>query len=298
MCAYSTTFDASQLHSLARSLADTLIESRDHFSAATIHLDYLSDIPTAARLFCNGYYFADALRIINLHNQTDLLESVLDVGLVEGMASMTELLANCKTQLVKQVPRVRELRTKKSEDPLAFFNGDATEGTDIPDNVSLAPTDASTTGGSLFTRYTNRTGTVGTNATRKTSKNRRKEERKKARGKQGSIYEEEYLVNSVGRLIERINLVNEEVERLVVGLMRRGMRERARAVENAMVEVVEICRECVEEVFAVGEEKGGIERKGDEERPKEEGLVWDTWEGEKRRKVPVIKEFKRLSLLG
>ena len=213
---------------------------------------------------------------------------------------MTELLANCKTQLVKQVPRIRELRTKKSEDPLAFFNGDATEGTDIPDNVSLAPTDASTTGGSLFTRYTNRTGTVGTNATRKTSKNRRKEERKKARGKQGSVYEEEYLVNSVGRLIERINFVNEEVERLVVGLMRRGMRERARAVENAMVEVVEICRDCVGEVFASGEEKGGGGRKeGDEERPKdEEGALWDMLEGGKRREVPVVKEFKRLPLLG
>lgn len=212
---------------------------------------------------------------------------------------MTELLANCKTQLVKQVPRIRELRAKKSEDPLAFFNGDATEGTDIPDNVSLAPTDASTTGGSLFTRYTNRTGTVGTNATRKTSKNRRKEERKKARGKQGSVYEEEYLVNSVGRLIERINLVNEEVERLVVGLMRRGMRERARAVENAMVEVVEICRDCVGEVFT-DTKKGGTERKeGDEGRLQSgEVTVWDTLAEEKWREVPVIKEFKRLSLLG
>ena len=190
---------------------------------------------------------------------------------------MTELLANCKTQLVKQVPRIRELRAKKAEDPLAFFNGDATEGTDIPDNVSLAPTDASTTGGSLFTRYTNRTGTVGTNVTRKTSKNRRKEERKKARGKQGSVYEEEYLVNSVGRLIERINLVNEEVDRLVVGLMRRGMRERARAVENAMVEVVDLCRDCVGEVFADVEGNGGCEWKDREgEGPKDgDRVLWD-----------------------
>ena len=212
---------------------------------------------------------------------------------------MTELLANCKTQLVKQVPRIRELRTKKSEDPLAFFNGDATEGTDFPDNVSLAPTDASTTGGSLFTRYTNRTGTVGTSATRKTSKNRRKEERKKARGKQGSVYEEEYLINSVGRLIERINLVNEEVERLVVGLMRRGMRERARAVENAMIEVSELCGDCVGEVFADVEGRGGARSKEGDERPRgADGVLWDALEEEKRREVPVVKGFKRLSLLG
>ena len=215
---------------------------------------------------------------------------------------MTELLADCKSQLNAQVPRIRELRAKKAEDPLAFFDGDVNDGADIPDNVSLAPTDASTTGGSLFTRYTNRTGTVATNATRRTSKNRRREERKRARGKKGSVYEEEYLVNSVGRLIDRVNVVNDEVERLVTGLMRRGMRERARAVENAMVEVVELCRGCVKEVFKDTAQKAAeadSEVQGEEGRPKGgEGVLWDTLEGEKQREMPMIKDFARLSLLS
>ena len=256
----------------------------------------------AARLFCKGYFFADALRIIGLHQRPDLLDPVVDTGLVESMGSMVELLADCKSQISAQVPRIRQLRTKKAEDPLAFFDGDVNEGADIPDNVSLAPTDASTTGGSLFTRYTNRTGTVGTNATRRTSKNRRREERKRARGKKGSVYEEEYLVNSVGRLIDRVNLVNEDVERLIVGLMRRGMRERARAVENAMVEVLELCKGCVGEVFQDAVKKPGVqetEDQGDEGRPKGgEGVLWDTLEGEQKRETPVIREFARLSLLG
>ena len=208
---------------------------------------------------------------------------------------MTELLADCRSQINAQVPRIRELRTKKAEDPLAFFDGDVNEEADIPDNVSLAPTDTSTTGGSLFTRYTNRTGSVGTNATRRTSKNRRREERKRARGKKGSVYEEEYLVNSVKRLIDRVNLVNEEVERLIVGLMRRGMRERARAVENAMVELVELCTRCVGEVFQ------DTVRKSTVEADEGQGVLWDTLEGEKQREMPVVKkvkEFGRLSLLG
>lgn len=215
---------------------------------------------------------------------------------------MTELLAECRSQINAQVPRVRELRTKKAEDPLVFFDGDVNEGADIPDNVSLAPTDASTTGGSLFTRYTNCTGTVGTNATRRTSKNRRREERKRARGKKGSVYEEEYLVNSVGRLIDRVNFVNNEVERLVVGLMRRGMRERARAVENAMVEVVELCRGCVGEVFQDAVKKTTAEKnegQGEGGMPKGgEDVLWDTLEGEKEREMPVVREFAELSLLG
>ena len=128
---------------------------------------------------------------------------MLDPGLVDGMAAMTEMLAEMKAQLEAQVPRIRELRDKKRQDPLAFYEGDplpggAEGGGDIPDNVSLAPTDASTAGGgTLFTRYTARSSgdeTLGTDVTRRSSKNRRREERKRARGKKGSVYEEEYLV--------------------------------------------------------------------------------------------------------
>ena len=300
-CATLKPLPQPQLRSLAQTLADTLLESKDCFSAATIHLDYLADVATAGRIFCKGYFFADAIRIVGLHQRPDLLESVIDSGLGEAMASMTELLADCKSQLSAQIPRIRELRMKKAEDPLGFFEGDGNGGADIPDNVSLATTDASTMGGTLLTRYTDRTGTVGTNATRRTSKNRRREERKRARGKKGSVYEEEYLVNSVGRLIDRINAVNEEVERLVVGLMRRGMRERAAAVETAMVEVVEMCKGCLDEVFA-NNGKDAVEQKGVEEeehRPKGgEGVLWDSLEGDKRREAPSVKNFNRIPLFG
>ena len=303
-CATLIPMPQPQLRSLAHSLADTLSESKDFFAAATIRLDYLADIPTASRTFCKGYFFADALRTVGLHNRPDLLDSVIDTGLVDGLVSTTELLADCKSQLQAQIPRLRELRTKKAQDPLAFFDGGDGDGADVPDNVSLAATtttDASTVGGTLLTRYTNRTGTVGTNATRKTSKNRRREERKRARGKKGSVYEEEYLVSSVGRLIERINSVNEEVGRLVSGLMRRGMRERAAAVENAMVEVVGLCKGCLDEVFQTDLKKvvEPNEMEEGERRPKGgEGVLWDTLEGDGQREAPLVKDFNKLSLLG
>ena len=281
-----------------------MIELKDYQSAATIHIDYLHDVESASRIFCKGYFFADAIRTLGLHKRSDFLEPIIDVGLVEGMASMTELLAECKAQINAQVPRLRELRVKKAEEPLAFFDGGVGEadGVDIPDNISLAATDASTTGGgTLFTRYTNRTGTVGTNATRRTSKNRRREERKRARGKKGSVYEEEYLVNSIGRLIDRVNAVGDEVGRLTTGLMRRGMRERAKAVEGAMVDVVALCKACVGEVFLSNEEDKEEPESNRNERPAgAEGVVWDSLEETKRagkiREVPVVKEFETLKL--
>ena len=184
---------------------------------------------------------------------------------------------------------------------MAFYAGDASAGAegDIPDDISLAPTDASTSGGTFMTRYTGRTmGTLNTQTTRRTSKNKRREERKRARGKKGSVYEEEYLINSIGRLIERINSVNEDVGHLASGLLRRRMREQARAVEDTLIEVLGLCTTIVGEVY--------------ESRPKEESMaedmeklrggdavLWDAMETIQAPKVaPIIRGFDRLSLLG
>lgn len=192
--------------------------------------------------------------------------------------------------------------------PVAFFGGVAADGDgpDIPDNISLASTQASTSAGTFLTRYTNRsTGTLASNATRKTSKNRRREERKRARGKKGSVYEEEYIVNSIGRLIERANSISDEVSRLVEGLMRRAMRERAAAVESAMAEVIGMCSACIPEVYQVEQssqsgDANNANEEGQEGRPAGgDGVLWDSFEQKQRKpEPPVIKTFQRLSLLG
>lgn len=281
-----------QLRSLAETLAQSAIETKDFRAAATIYLEYLHNLPLAVKYYCKGYFFSEAFRIITLSSQTNnnnnhhLLDSVFDPGLAENMASITELLADFKAQLNAQVPRIRELREKKMRDPLAFFEGEGNNGgggMDIPDDISLAPTDnQSTMGGSLFTRYTGRTkqtgtGTVDTGTSRRSSKNRRREERKRARGKKGSVYEEEYLVSSVRRLVERVNGVGEEVGRLVVWMVRRRMVERARAVEGGMREVVGLCGKAVVEVFVAEEREGG--------------------EVQEKVERPVVHEFKALPFL-
>ena len=74
---------------------------------------------------------------------------------------------------------------------------------------------------------------------------------------------------SVRRLVERVEGMREEVGRLVGGLFRRGMRERARAVDGAMGEVVGLGRGCLGEVFEGGKEE-----------------------------APVLREFERLVVLG
>lgn len=307
----------SALIELANTLYDALIESKDYYAAATIQLEYISSLETALRAFCKGYFFADALHLLALKGRPDLLESVIDPGLGDALASSTELLADCKAQLLAQVPRIRELRQKALADPLAFYEGERGGDGELPDDVSVAASSRVSTNRSLFTRYTGNgsVGTVGTGVSRATSKNRRREERKRARGKKGSVYEEEYLVASVGRLIARVEGSREEVERLVLGLVRRGMWERARAIEGSMAEVVGLCKGCVGEVFGgpdadarnlnAGAQGGqdGVAAQGTEGqdyRPVGGDAVYaESLQAAGRRKeAPHISAFEKLTLLG
>ena len=296
----------SELTTLAQDLAAGQEESKDFVAASTIYMDYLDDLPTALRLLCKANKFAEAMRLAVQRRRPELVAEIVDQGLVESSASMTELLADMKQQLNEQVPRVRELRVKKAENPMAFL-GEADEADgDIPDNLSIAPSEATTSGGTLMTRYTNRsTGTLATNATRKTSKNRRREERKRAKGKKGTVYEEEYLVNSITRLIERLNSTTEDVTSLLHGLMRRAMRERAVAVEAAMAEVMAACKASIEQVFdASGPEMApvaGTAQTAEQAEYRPYGGQAVHWEAlsaaGKKVEAPVLKAFERLSLL-
>lgn len=305
----SPPLSGSTLADLATSLYDGLVESKDYYSAATIQLEYLSSIENATRAFCKGYFFSDALHLLALKNKPTLLEDIVDPGLGEAFASSTELLSDMKSQLIAQVPRIRELRLKALQDPLAFYEGERGGGDgDVPDDVSVAASSRLSTNRSLFTRYTGKAGSVGTAGTgvsRATSKNRKREERKRARGKKGSVYEEEYLVNSVERLIVRIESSRGEVERLVEGLIRRGMWERARSVESALAEVVKMCQDCVGEVFGTGEDKleeskVGVDGTAEGQRAVGADAVFqESMEAAgRKREIPVVKAFERLSLLG
>ena len=303
--AYLSNAAPDAIQSLARSLADGLIESKDYSSAAAILSEHINNIPEAARTFCKGYRFSDAIRLLALHNEHRAVPEIIDAELGEAFSTLTELTSDCRSQITAQVPRIRELRDKKARDPLAFYEGtaEAGEGADIPDNISLAPSETTTAGGTLLTRYTGRnTGTVATGTSRRTSKNRRREERKRARGKKGSVYEEEYLVNSVGRLIDRVNETLPDVQATIETLCRRGMWERARALQAGFAELLEGCEKCVSEVWDVQSKESDPVTQGEvtSERPLgADGVLWDSLEEAKKvRPPPVVKSFTRSAMLS
>ena len=151
----------------------------------------------------------------------------------------------------------------------------------MPDDISVIATEP--TSASLFTRYTPQS--AGSRGTRTTSRNRRREERKRARGKKGTIYEEEYLVNSIERLIKRVQDSRGEVLRLITALMMIDKRTEAGEMQKRFQGVVDEIRNCVEEVFS---EAVVIKNIGRERI--EDTLV--------ARDVPVIEPFSGVGILS
>ncbi|KAI0142383.1 IkappaB kinase complex, IKAP component [Hypoxylon sp. NC0597] len=303
----SPPLTSDALADLAGTLAEALYEAKDYASAAAIHIDYLNSLENAIPCLCKGYLFADAMRLAAQRGRPELLETAVDPGLADALSSSTEFFADCKAQLRAQVPRILELRRKAAEDPLGFYEGERAGAGDIPDDVSVAASSRISTSASLFTRYTGKgagsVGTVGTGVSRATSKNRKREEKKRARGRKGTVYEEEYLVNSVRRLVERVESTKSDTERLVFGLVRRSMHERARALENLAAEVVEACKAAVKEVFAGTGEKKATEEKeegdGDWRPMGADAVLYENLEAAwRKQEPPKITGLERLSLLG
>ncbi|POS88075.1 hypothetical protein EPUL_000294 [Erysiphe pulchra] len=302
-CAQSQSppVSGSALTNIAMNLYEALIECKDYYSAATIQLEYLLSVSGACHAFCKGYFFTEAFHLSAYKQQPELVHSVIEPGLIECFASSTELLGDCKAQIMAQVPRIRELRLKAMEDPLAFYKGErGDDDVDIPDDISVVPSSNISTSRSLFTRYTGKSGknTIGTTTSRATSKHRKKEERKRAQGKKGSIYEEEYLVNSIERLIKRVERAREDIDRLLKGMVRRGMWERARALELALENLVKLYTSIVPEVFNLDSDRPEINREQDRQNAGVAAIQVEREEVGDYKGKPIIAPFEKLSLLG
>ncbi|KAJ2367206.1 putative elongator complex protein 1 [Coemansia sp. RSA 2607] len=133
---------------------------------------------------------------------------------------------------------------------LASGLGEGNDGP-LPDNIDVM---SDTT--SLASKFSTFTGTV-TNASsrmtgstaRRISKNKRKEERRKVRGKKGSIYEESYLVDSISKLVDRVRVNQSAVREISLVLVRFGKLQMAAALQSSFEIVVQQILSQAEFVF-------------------------------------------------
>lgn len=164
---------------------------------------------------------------VALNQKYELLKDVVYPGALESKTQFTEDITEMREQIRKQASRLQELRLKRIEEPGkciylvpswwrfscclissdvwltpvyivldAFFGTEdpALANVDVMTDVSMAPT--------AFTRYTVAPSTVS-RTSKRSSRSKRKLERKAGSGRKGTVDEEEYLLKSVGKLVDR-----------------------------------------------------------------------------------------------
>jgi elongator complex protein 1 len=109
--------------------------------------------------------------------------------------------------------------------------------------------------------------------------------------------------------------MQDEIQRLIEGLVKRGMRERADAVSNAVREVIGKCKDAVNEMYPPNllpvegfAAREGISEAGERINGAESNIARPTGgdatlldslqEMGRRREPPMVKAFEKLSLLG
>ncbi|KAI8060641.1 IKI3 family-domain-containing protein [Gilbertella persicaria] len=242
-------YSDEEIHSMAYDIIEYLKEKRRFQEAAMVAQDYAKDVEEVVDCLLKGSLWKEAERISYTYNRPDLIETHVKPGLVEGYTQMDDDIDEMMAQFHKQSARLVELRTRKPEqaveNPMA--NDESLDNIDMfSDTTSMY---------SQFTRYTNASSRVssvssqGSAKTRKTSKLRKREERKRARGKKGTVFEEEYIVNSIKKLIEKASNMQTELGNLIRALVPFEYVEEARAIQVKFEKAIQTLDACKDTVF-------------------------------------------------
>ncbi|KAJ2931513.1 hypothetical protein H1R20_g5611, partial [Candolleomyces eurysporus] len=206
--AFLNNTSEEELQDMAYRVSEDLTSKKRYVEAGQILLEYRKDVRGAVYALVQGNAFSEARRVANLHKHPELLEEIVRPASLDSRAQIAEDINEMREQLRKQRNRIRELRIRKVEEPDAFYGTEdvAMQNIDVMTDVSMPAT--------AFTRYTVAPTSVS-RSSKKSSRSKRKAERKVSSGKKGTVDEEEYLLKSLTKLVDRFAVTREEVRSLL-----------------------------------------------------------------------------------
>ncbi|OZJ05806.1 hypothetical protein BZG36_00877 [Bifiguratus adelaidae] len=221
------------LSAIAMELVQRLRDKEQYYEAATVAIEYAQDVETALEVLIKGYHWSESIRLCYLHNRQDLLQTHILPGMDDAYEQITDDIKEMGDRFRKQSDRLQELRREKVAKASMDLPVD-----DALDNVDMMSDTTSMM--SAYTRYTQTTTqqSIYSTTSNKTAKMRKKEEKKKARGKKGSIYEEEYIIDSLRRVTGRVLSLQEEVKDYLQTLVTFGQLDRAKSVKTAFQDLM------------------------------------------------------------
>ncbi|KAJ2909750.1 putative elongator complex protein 1 [Coemansia aciculifera] len=251
---------ASDAGFTTQAVYDTAVQASvvlaDHhlfLDAATVLLEYTERDEDAVALLVKGAHWAEAVRTSLLRQRADLVETTVRPGLVEAHATLLEDIREIGSSFASKLERLREVRAMPLE--VIAANGQPQvpqgEGDGNLDNIDVMSD--TTSMASQFSTFsatiTNASSHMTGSTARRVSKNRRKEERRKVRGKKGSIYEEAYLVDSLAKLVDRVRVHQRAVRGMNWALIKFAWLPMAAELQERFAELVAAVLESATFVF-------------------------------------------------
>ncbi|KAG8958698.1 hypothetical protein FRC03_008908 [Tulasnella sp. 419] len=252
---------ADELQQMGDRVAEDLSSRKRYFESGTVYIDYAKDVSSSVAAFSQGNEFAEAERICALHSRLDLIEIILHPTAVEIRELIGDDLQEMKDQLEKQSARIVELRTKKETDPDSFFGN---EDSGLHEVEMM--TDAGTTVGTTFTRYTAAPSTASKKS-RVSAKTKRKLSRN--RGKKGTAEEEEYIMQSIVKLVGRLQGLQAEASKILPYLLKYSSdhENEGRELQKELIDFEEKLKSAINDVWAesTSDDKQDLPNEGLEE---------------------------------
>ncbi|KAJ1727708.1 putative elongator complex protein 1 [Coemansia biformis] len=247
-------FSEQMVHDAAVQASLVLTEHHRFADAARVLLEYTGEDEEAVALFVRGAHWAEAIRYAHLNGRADLVETTVVPGVETAANATLDDIEEIATTITTKLARLREVRATPLE---VIVNAHAmmqrADGDDALDNVDVMSDTAS-----MASQFSTFTGTV-TNATsnvtgstaRRISKSRikKKEERRRIRGKKGSIYEESYLVDSISKLVDRVRVNQSAVHDVCLVLIQFARPHVAQKLQKEFAALVLIVLDNADYVF-------------------------------------------------
>ncbi|KAG8883867.1 hypothetical protein FRB97_005705 [Tulasnella sp. 331] len=244
--------NSDELEAMGRRVGEDLASRKRYFEAGRVLLEYAKDVPEAVTAFVQGNELAEAERVCVQQSRSDLVETVLHPGALELREMIGDEVQEMLDQLTKQAERLKELRQKKKLDPDAFY------GLDEPQNLQNVDvmTDAASTVGTTFTRYTVAPSTTASKKSKASAKSRQKAARKK--GRKGTVEEESYIMESIAKMPSRLDDVKAQSGKLLPYLAAFTFEHQTegKALQKQVLGAEETLASAIEEAWAVMEEDG------------------------------------------
>ncbi|KAJ2822274.1 putative elongator complex protein 1 [Coemansia erecta] len=226
-------FGVQAVHDTAKR-ASAVLEAHHMFGdAAAALLEYTEETEDAVMLLVRGALWAEAVRSSLVHGRADLIETTVRPGMDTAFEGLEEDIGEIREAFVAKVARLREVRLTPLSAMLEIAAAD--------DNVDVMSDTASMASQfSTFTATLSNMSQVTGSTARQISKTKRRAERKRVRGKKGSVFEESYLVDSLAKLIARVRVHQAAVRDLNLVLLQFGKVEAAAQLQREFADLVDL----------------------------------------------------------